>query len=188
MSTTKTPVPRKPLLFGENPLNDLRVSNMEASGNIDASFVPGYSNIRRINDLRRARGEKTLPQSARAQWVRVQQRSGEYVAKTDEGMIEYSRLGYVAAGLDDLERLGWGMPPTASVGEDGLIRRGDLALFYVDAERAEENREEQREINREAAKRALDFKTPEVHEVQEDRVDVRVSELDDLTKQELPDL
>ena len=184
----KTKTPGKPLLFADNPLNDARVSGSEGLGSMDASFVPGYSNVRQNNDLRRAKGQKPLPQNARAQWVRVTRKSGEYVSTSDEGMMEWMRLGYVACGLDDLKRLGWSMPPTAQVGEDGLIRRGDLALFYVDAERAEENRAEQRGTNVEAGKRDLDIKSPEVKDVEDERVDMPVSSLEEVNDQELPDL
>jgi len=175
-------------LFADNPLNDLRTAGAGVEGGIDASFVPGYSNVRRENELRRVKGLPLLPQPARAQWIRVTRRSGEFVATNDEGMSEWMRLGYVACGLDDLDRLGWSMPPTAQVGEDGLIRRGDLALFYVDAERAAENREDRREVLREAKKRELSFETGEVHDLSEERIDMPISSLEELSKQELPDL
>lgn len=142
----KKSAPRKPLLFAENPFDDGRTP---AAGTIDSewdgSYVPGYSEAVRENDLRRARGEDPVP-IPKLYWARVTGSDGEYVSQQAEGMFQTLRLGYKAMGLEDLERFGYGMPPMATVTEDGLISRGDLALFYVSPERAKQNRERQKQI------------------------------------------
>ena len=190
-NTKRASPPRKPLLFAENPLADMRVKGMDARpDHLDPSYIPGYSDVRWQNDLRRAKGQKTLPQNARAQWVRVSRRDGTTVRETDEGMMEWLRLGYRAAGLDDLKKLGWEMPPTAEVGADGLIRRGDLALFYVDAEQADENRRDQIGRNVEARDRESELESKQGLEVlptEQDKEDHKGS-LAELSKLELPNL
>lgn len=184
---TKTDIPRKPLLFGENPFEDLRVDGMDLPDTVDASYVPGYSDVRRLNELRRVKGEPLLPQKGRAQWVRITRKSGDFVNESDEGMTEWMRLGYRACGLDDLQRLGWGMPPAATVGPDGLIRRGDAALFFVDADRADENRAIRRAELKAEAEQEMAISNPEVHEIKEERVTKRGS-LEALSKEALPNL
>lgn len=138
--------PRKPLLFAENPFDDGRTP---AAGTLesewDGSYVPGYSEAKRENDIRKAKGQEPVP-IPKLYWARVTGSDGEYVNQTDEGMFQTLRLGFKAMGVEDLERYGYGLPPMAKVTEDGLISRGDLALFYVSPERAEQNREKQKRI------------------------------------------
>lgn len=132
---------KKPLLFGDKTFDADRIDELQAlGGNWDQSYVPGYSEARRLADMN---GEQH--KGPRAQWVRVGTTSATDVDYSER--IGFEMLGYQAVGEDDLEHLGWGMPPAAHVGPDGLIRRGDLALAYVDDKRAEKNRAFQKRKN-----------------------------------------
>jgi len=168
-----TETPRKPLVFETNPFDDERLDDVEyASAYYDASYVPGYSEKKAENERRAMEGKPLIP-LPRLQWVRIARKGGRMVTSADEGMIEWQKLGYRACGLDDLESHSFGMPPTASVGPDGLIRRGgDLALFIVGAERADRNRIRQKRINEEFSSRDPDLsgKTGSVYENVEKRV------------------
>jgi len=181
-------VPRKPLLFDRNPFDDERLDDLEfAAAHKDGSYVPGYSEIKAENQLRAARG-KPLHQTARLQWVRIAKRGGMNVTESDEGMIDWMRLGYRACGIADLESNGWGFPPTAHVGADGLIRRGDLALFIVGGERADRNRVLQKRINEEFVSREPSGgDSGEIYEVRKERVD-QAGSLTELSKLDLPTL
>lgn len=139
-------VPTKPLLFAENPFTDERLGRLEEiEQDWDGTYVPGYSEARRENDIREAKGQKRVSMP-KLYWARVTS-GDEYIRPNDEGMMGTLRLGFRAMGLDDLESHGFGMPPDAHVDEQGLIRRGDTALFYVDSDRAEKNRDRQRRLN-----------------------------------------
>lgn len=151
-AVTETPTaasssaPSKPLLFAQNPFTDERLSRLEQiEQDWDGTYVPGYSEAKRENEIREARGQKKVPMP-RLYWARVSS-GDEYVKPTDQGMMGTLRLGYKAMGTDDLESHGFGMPPDAHVDEQGLIRRGDTALFYIDEDRAAANRERQRRLN-----------------------------------------
>ena len=110
------------------------------------------------------------------------------VTESDEGMVEWLRLGYRACGVDDLESFGFGFPPTAHVGSDGLIRRGDVALFVVDDDRAERNRIRQKRINEEFASReVMSGDTGEIYEDKKERVKTTAS-LKELANTALPSL
>lgn len=147
--TATTAPPKKPLLFADSMFDDERTDAFESMNlSWDPSYVPGYSEARRANEQREARGEAMIP-IPRLLWVRVAHTDGRMVSATNEGMLNYLKLGYRACGLSDLEAQGWGKPPTATVGPDGLIRRGDLALFIVGEERAERNRAALKRLNAE---------------------------------------
>ena len=155
----------KPLIFGEDPLGDERLDDFQyAMQHRDASYVPGYSEAKQQNELRVKDGKPPIPMP-KLQWVRVKRRDGaSYVADTDEGMVEWRRLGYKAMGVADLDRYGFGWPPAAGSGPtpDGLIcRGGDLALFFVDEERAERNRQARYQTIHETERDSLE-KTVEV--------------------------
>lgn len=187
-ATLAAGIQRKPLIFETNPFDDERLDDFEFStANFDPSYVPGYGEKRNENQHRLREGKPLIP-LPRLQWVRISKRSGLQVNESDEGMIEWLRLGYRACGVDDLESLGFGFPPSAHVGSDGLIRRGDEALFFVGEDRAERNKLRQRRINEEFATREpLTGSTDEIYEVKTDRVRTRGS-LDELSKTELPSL
>lgn len=140
-------VQTKPLVFGESAFDSDRLDDFEyAMGHRDASYVPGYHEQRVENEMRVKDGKPPIPMP-RLQWVRIKRpNAADYVAETDEGMVEWIRLGYKAMGTSDLERYGYGWPPAAGSGPtpDGLIcRGGDLALFFIDEERADRNRRAQ---------------------------------------------
>lgn len=140
--------PSKPLVFVDNPFDDERTDAVEGyAGDWDNSYVPGYSEARRENELRRAQGKDDVP-IPKLYWARVSTGDGSFLGESDEGMMQTLQLGYVATGKDDLESMGFGMPPQAHVDENGLIRRGDAALFHISAERAERNRERKRNKSR----------------------------------------
>lgn len=147
--------PRKPLIFEKNPFDEERLDDLEfAALNFDASYIPGYGEARIKNAHRVRDGLPPLP-LPRFQWVRISKRGGLTVTESDEGMVEWLRQGYRACGVEDLESMGFGFPPAGHVGSDGLIRRGDEALFFVDAERADRNRIRQTRINEEAVTREI---------------------------------
>ena len=187
-ATLSAGVPRKPLIFEKNPFEDERLDDIEFStANFDPSYIPGYGERRNENQHRLRQGKPILP-SPRMQWVRIVKKSGLQVNESDEGMLDWLKLGYRACGVDDLESMGFGFPPTAHVGADGLIRRGDLALFFVGEDRASRNRIRQKRINEEFATREpLAGDTDEIYEVKTDRVKTRGS-LTELSKTELPSL
>lgn len=148
MAAITQDAPKKPLLFADTYFDDERIDDLErVDTRYDASYVPGYSEAKRDNEIRASKGYETVP-LPRLQWVRVARSNGRIATESDEGMVNFLKLGYRACGLQDLENNGWGMPPSASVGPDGLVRRGDLALFIVGTERAERNREAMRRLNK----------------------------------------
>jgi len=132
------------LIFADGALDTQRLDDYEvASEHFDAAYVPGYSEAKIENELRIRDGKKPIP-IPKLQWVRVKRPNGsDYVSETDEGMVNWLRLGFRAMGKEDLEAYGYGWPPAAGSGpdSDGLIRRGDLALFFVDENRATRNRQ-----------------------------------------------
>jgi len=135
----------KPLMVGDAIFDAERIEsyrNVEASW--DRSYVPGYGEKRRENELRVRSGKKAIPMP-RLQWLRVSRLGNEDVDRKD--MLEWALLGYRFVNEEDLESLGFEMPPTAHVDAGGLIRREDLALAFVDAEQAARNAERQAAIN-----------------------------------------
>jgi len=143
-TTDETPI-GKPLLFGDATLDVTRLDEaMSMQANWDNSFVPGYSEMRHDNDLLVLEGRKPIP-IARAQWIKVGK--GDSMNSDLRDLLPFTRLGYRFVTVSDLPRLGWGMPPAAYAAEDGTIRREDVALAFVSAERAAINIAKQREIN-----------------------------------------
>ena len=184
-----TVAPRKPLIFESNPFDEERLDDIEfAAQQFDPSYIPGYGEKRNENQMR-ARSHKPLLEMPRLQWVRIAKKGGLQVNESDEGMLDWLKLGYKACGVDDLQNMGFGFPPTAHVGADGLIRRGDLALFFVGEGRAERNRLRQKRINEEFTSReVMAGDTEAVYEVKTDRVR-KTGSLRELTKSsELPSL
>ena len=137
---------QKPLLFGNVKIEATALEDIERfeADGFDNSYVPGYSEQRRANEIRVRDGHKPIPLD-RLYWSRVARVDGSNVDYRDA--VGVSRLGYRACTVEDLRDRGWGMPPGAHVAADGLIRREDTALAIVDYARAEKNRQKQREIN-----------------------------------------
>lgn len=183
-----TSAPRKPLIWADDPLENDRYDDLSFRGARDASYVPGYSEKRTENEIRVRDGKPSLP-IPRLQWVRGSNRAGEDVSIADEGMMEWRRLGYRACGLDDLESMGFGMPPTAHVGPDGTIRRQDLILFFVDEKRAQRNRIREASLREEHRGESESPSAPDGLEVYKDtRAGAAGQSLEDITKLDLPRL
>jgi hypothetical protein len=142
----------KPLLFGDATFDADRMEEfMDLDTQWDRSYVPGYSELRRNNELAALPNStlKHIPIPARLQWVRISRTGGEDVDRKD--LLEFGRLGYQFVMADsndkggylrsskDLTQYNYGFPPTAYVSNDGLIRREDLALAIVDGDRAQIN-------------------------------------------------
>ena len=135
----------KPLLLGDATFDAQRMEDIESiHANWDNSYVPGYSEARQRNELLQRDGKKPVP-IPRAQWVPIGNVKGGAIDR--RAILPYARLGYQWTTTDDLESLGWGMPPTAYVAEDGTIRREDTALAHVSAERAAYNAAKQKREN-----------------------------------------
>ena len=134
---------QKPLLFGSATIEATAIEDIEKfeSQNFDWSYVPGYSEQRRLNEQAVKHGAKPVPLD-RLYWARVSRTDGSNVDYREA--VTISRLGYRACTIDDLRERGWGMPPAAHVAPDGSIRREDVALAIVDSDRAEKNSRRQR--------------------------------------------
>ena len=129
----------KPLLFGDKTLDYQQLEEIEAlqAGGWDSSYVPGYSEKRRENELRVAKGlqEVALP---RLQWVRANHVDGRAIATSE--MYKWAKLGYQRVTEEDFEDLGISMPPAAHKGADGSICKEDLVLCYVPEDVAKRNK------------------------------------------------
>lgn len=145
---------QKPMLFGNVHLDASAIEDLEKfeGQGFDNSYVPGYSEQRQLNELAVRRGEKEKPID-RLYWARVSRIDGTNVDYREATTV--SRLGYRACTVEDLKARGWGMPPGAHVGSDGLIRREDTALAIVDNDRATRNKKRQREVNAEFEGRSV---------------------------------
>lgn len=139
----------KPLMFGDAAMDAQRVeSARELYEQWDHAYVRGYSEQRRENDRRAAKGEDPVPMD-RLQWVRVSKVDGRDTDMRDRGA--FMRLGYrlvigeaEAQTCQDFIDRDWGAPGTgvpdaAYVAPDGTIRREDSALAIVDYEQAQRN-------------------------------------------------
>lgn len=154
----------KPILWGDKTFDAERIEEYRRlERNWDRSYVPGYSEIRRDNEIRVKEGDKPIPHD-RLQWVRVSRTGGNDVDHKD--LLEWGMLGYQFCTEDDLLERGWKMPPTAHVAADGTIRREDLALAIVDKETARLNKEYQEQKTRDA-RQGLSSSNPEIEVVEE---------------------
>ena len=137
----------KPLLFGDATLDADRIEEIRAQDDIgwDRSYVPGYSEVRRANELRVRDGKRPVEQD-RLQWIRLNTSDGKEVG--DRDMLGWALTGYQFITVQEMKDRGFGMPPTAYVDTQGRIRREDLALAFVDYAQSRKN------IDREAVTRA----------------------------------
>lgn len=139
----------KPLMFGDAAMDAQRIeSARELYEQWDHAYVRGYSEQRRENDRRAAKGLDPIPMD-RLQWVRVSKVDGRDTDMRDRGA--FMRLGYQlvigeaeAQTCQDFIDRDWGAPGTgvpdaAYVAPDGTIRREDSALAIVDYEQAQRN-------------------------------------------------
>ena len=138
----------KPFLFGDASLEATDIDAIEKfeAENFDMSYVPGYSEQRRINEHRVRKGQKAVPID-KLYWARTARADGSNVDYREA--VTVSRLGYRACTLEDLRERGWGMPPGAHEAADGTIRMQDTTLAIVDSDRARKNKDRQERINAE---------------------------------------
>lgn len=136
---------KKPLMFGDATFDAQRLDSIrELETNWDHSYVPGYSEARRDNELRVRDGAKALPMP-KLQWVRVGHVDATAVGNKD--MLQWALMGYEFASVEDLKRFGYTMPPTAHIDAAGRIRREDVALAFVSHEQHIKNVARQKSVN-----------------------------------------
>jgi len=171
-------IPRKPLIFAENPFDNERLDDIEnRDANWDASYVPGYSEAKADNETRAGQKLKAIP-IPKLVWLRTQSTAGrDLSASNDVQLLNYMREGYRAMGLDDLDRYGYKMPVTATVTADGLIRRADTALFFVDENRAARNLAKRRQAAAPTKSIADASKTGALYEDKNEAIEGKLSDL-----------
>jgi hypothetical protein len=151
----------KPFIFpdAQSDLERFNEINIDAvSGGFDSSYIPGYSEIVKANeiaasnDLEFAQAHKDAVSGARTKddwykiigarpqklpvyfkWLRVTSVSGDRSYNADVEVAQHQRRGWRLATDDDLGSHGWGLPPAGILGADRYIRRLDTALFVIDA-------------------------------------------------------
>lgn len=159
-------MPKKPLLFAELDKADGPLPR-RIRDKLGPDYIPGYSEAVMANDLSTSEiisqdvkdkynrrdfgtGPSTLPFEFK--WVRVTGPKGEMSHSADEDAYQYKMQGYhpviVESTADFTERFGFGFPPAGRLGEDGMIRHRDVALFYVDRQTADRLEAERMEANR----------------------------------------
>lgn len=115
-------------------------------GGWDSTYVPGYSDMKHMNEILKLRKQKPLDMPANVIWV----------PRDYRGFMPYQKKGYAIitdAKLDEtgtkrsemLEQHGWEVAPAARVMPDGTIQKDDLVLAYVpgDRHRAEVRKDEE---------------------------------------------
>lgn len=165
MSTTPSkPTREKPFLHGADYAAELdrQISREETMSN-DPGWIPGYSEQVRVNELARIDIEqrnfttareikskdgkqlrehyyamygvepRTLP--VRFKWVRVADSKGEQNENVRRDLQTYLDEGWTFASKEVLATHGYGTRESWNI-VDGTIRRGDVALMFVDADRA----------------------------------------------------
>lgn len=151
----------KPLLFSpdtadetERAVNAMDMSRVAENPN----WIPGYSEYVIANELSKAEygsmsyqqralryrdlgvdGPKELPVHIKG--LRVAGLDGATNDNVAIDLAQYQADGYRPMRVEDLERYGMKMPPLYHVAADGTIRRGDVALHFVDAEGAKRVRD-----------------------------------------------
>lgn len=151
----------KPLLWDTNPMEvterELESNEMLRASN-DPNWIPGYSEQRHAAALKNAEYGSMSYQQRDLQLkmlgvdnmddppihitsVRVSNLAGEVNDNVMLDMAHYKKDGYKQMTVEDLERYGMRMPPLYHIAADGSIRRGDVALMFVDAQRAKLTRD-----------------------------------------------
>lgn len=152
---------KKPLLWND-PATDESLLPRRLRQKLGADYIPGYSEIVFANDLSTSQqlseadkqeyykkefgvGPNVLP--VEFKWVRVSGPQGQPTDSAREDTFNYRRMGYKPVNVETEEdfkaQFGFGFPPVAHIGADGMIRHRDSALFYVDratADRLEQER------------------------------------------------
>jgi hypothetical protein len=155
----------KPTLWGspvtENDRN--HAADEYAWEHFTPAWVPGYDEYIKANEiegnrmLSRAMKDKLLKDLGvrpkklpiRVTWVRVAAPDGGRSYNASIDLAAWRRQGYRPATLEILHAAGMQLPPTAYVDSDGTIRREDVALWFVDEERAAANDRSQARYNAE---------------------------------------
>jgi hypothetical protein len=158
---------KKPLLFGNEETTIDEAAGKLEDGEIrdfyDPSSVPGHAEQVMANEIEsseamsasvkegyyRRFGTGPTDLEADFRWVRTQGPDGKRSYNADVAAMQYRRDGYRPATVEDLNRLGFGMPVAAQILPDGSIQREDTALFIVDGDRARKNEAERLQRNRE---------------------------------------
>ncbi len=154
----------KPLLFGSTQGDtEAMESYPSLFADNDPSYIPGYAERVRANEIAsnpnlstaareaalRSIGATPGPLPLETMWIRISGVNGERSANADISAAEYKRRGYRLATVDDLKVLSDGVvPPAAHIDADGTIRREDVALFVIDAKRAQALERERLEWNK----------------------------------------
>lgn len=157
---------KKPLLWNTPEVDEAHLPR-RLREKLGADYIPGYSEIVFANDLSLSDkltdaekeeyykkefgvGPNVLPYEFK--WVRVSGPHGQPSDSAREDTFNYRRMGYkpvtVEAEADFKAQFGFGFPPVAHIGADGMIRHRDSALFYVDRETADRLERERIEANR----------------------------------------
>lgn len=148
----------KPVLWGTEETETDRdfMADMRISEEFDPSYIPGYSEIAKANDLAASNAADSVKRHYYKQigaaprelpyqmaWVRVRGVDGERSPNADVGASEWRRRGYRPLPAAELqpggslyEHFGWRMPPAAHVSADGTICREDTQLWAIDGARA----------------------------------------------------
>jgi hypothetical protein len=159
-------MPNKPLLFGVIEEADSFVPR-RIREKVGPDYIPGYSEQVMANDLsdsniisndvkdkyyRRDFGTGPGELFYEFKWVRVTGPKGELSHSADEDAYHYTKQGYapvvVKSKEDFKDQFGYGFPPAARIGPDGMIRHRDVALFFVDRQTADRLEDERMAANR----------------------------------------
>jgi hypothetical protein len=135
--------------FHESHVGEKPVLCDPPEGGWDSSYVPGFSDLRHMNEELKKKGKKPVPLPANVLWVRS-------TGKDDyRGMIEYRRQGYEIVNdatpegtSETLNRYGYGLPPAAQIMPDGTIRRDDVILAWCTGEQHAKNVKQHEEYRR----------------------------------------
>lgn len=163
-------MPKKPMLWNTpDAAREQHVVPRRVRSSVGADYIPGYSEAVMANDLEKSlsistgvkekyykrdfgTGPRILP--VEFKWVRVLGPTGEASASANEDTFQYTKLGYqpvIVRSVEDWNKqfgeYGFGFPPAAQISPDGMIRRRDAALFYVDRETADRLEDERMEEN-----------------------------------------
>lgn len=113
----------------------------------DLTYIPGFSDMRRANDLERAAvasGAKPKheahiqPLPVNMRWTRTVSPRG---APDGRKQLSTANLGYKAVHKDEIGKHPWlkALPPGATINADGTIQKGDTQLMICDGKTAARN-------------------------------------------------
>lgn len=157
----------KPAIFANYEADPVQAFDPRGYEIDDASWIPGYSEIVRANEIAAADdhvwntqhyetgitkkqmyqviGADPRPLPVVFRWLRVVGINGGNSPNADRDRRPFTDRGYRPVRKEDLEQWGIGFPPTAHVDASGMIRRDDVALFVVDGRREKSFRDWERQ-------------------------------------------